>query len=83
MNNIFQIKTSDSRREFNGELQNLIIAHSEKIYKLKREIRKRDLFMSEFERKVNFALRMISEFKDRSEGKFEDEINKSKNLKEI
>jgi hypothetical protein len=56
-------------------------AQSEKIYKLKGEMRKRDLFIDEFQKKVNFALRTISEFKNRSEGKSEGEATRIKRLK--
>jgi hypothetical protein len=60
----------------------LIVAYFEEIYKLKREMKKRGLFINEFERKMNFALKMISEFKDRSEKMFESEINELKRLRE-
>ena len=34
-------------------------------------MRKRDLLISEFEKKINFALKMISEFKNRSKKNLE------------
>jgi hypothetical protein len=46
MNNIYQIKTPDSRREFKIGIQNLIVAYSVEVYKLKRKMRKRDLFIN-------------------------------------
>jgi hypothetical protein len=45
MNNIYQIKASNSRQEPEVRIQNLIIAYCEKIYKLKGEMRKRDQFV--------------------------------------
>jgi hypothetical protein len=71
MGDIYQAKMSDSRREFEKEIQNLIIAHSEEIYKLKRKIRKRDLSINELQKRMDFALRTLSVLKDKFEGKFE------------
>jgi hypothetical protein len=53
MDGISQTKTSDSRRELERRVQDLFVTHSKEIYKLKGEMRKRDLFMSELENKVN------------------------------
>jgi hypothetical protein len=61
----------------------LLIVYSENIYKLKKEIRKRDLIINEFEKKINVVLKIISEFKNGSEGKFKDEIIRLKRLRGI
>ncbi len=65
-----QTAESNSRREFEGGVRDLLIAVFEEIYKLKREMRK-----------VNFALRTVSELKDRPEEKFGGETTRSKRLR--
>jgi hypothetical protein len=70
------------RREPVSGVQDLIVAHCEEIYKLKGEMRKRDQSIDELQKRMDFTLKTIYEFKDRSERKFESEINKLKRLKE-
>jgi hypothetical protein len=52
MGDIYQVKASDSHREFEAGVQDLIVAHCEEIYKLKGEMRKRDLSMDELQSKI-------------------------------
>jgi hypothetical protein len=59
----------------------LIIVYCEEIYKLKGEMRKRDLFINEFQKRMDFALKTIYELNDRSEGKVESETTRSKRLR--
>jgi hypothetical protein len=61
----------------------LIIAHYEKIYKLKKEIKKCNLSINEFQNKTEFALKTLSELKDKSEEKFKGETTSSKRLRRI
>jgi hypothetical protein len=58
----------------------MIIVYFEKTYKLKKEMRKRDVSIDEFQKRINFVLKMIYEYKDRSEKKIEDEIIRLKRL---
>jgi hypothetical protein len=61
----------------------MIIVYFEKTYKLKKEMRKRDVSIDEFQKRINFVLKMIYEYKDRSEKKIEDEIIRLKRLRGV